>query len=320
MNMPRGADPKRILLVTGLSGAGKTTALKTLEDLGWEVVDNFPLSLLDHLLATPLPAGAERQRPLAIGLDSRTRGFDAERIVRQIKRLAKGHEAPIETLYLDCAGSELLRRYSETRRRHPLAPDRPATDGIAEEREMTAALKRWADHVIDTTDSDANLLRQRIRDRFGEGDESPTLSLISFGFARGVPRNADLVFDMRFLRNPHWEKALRDLTGLDRAVAEHIAADEVYEEALGRIEELLLTLLPRYKAEGKSYVSVAFGCTGGRHRSVHVAERVAARLRAEGFSPTLDHRDLATPPRDGIERPAGAESAEKRADDAFQGE
>ncbi len=318
--MARAADPKRILLVTGLSGAGKSTVLKTLEDLGWEVVDNLPLSLLDHLLATPLPAGAERQRPLAIGLDSRTRGFNAERIVRQVKSLAKEHEAPIETLYLDCAGSELLRRYSETRRRHPLAPDRPAIDGIAEEREMTAPLKRWADHVIDTTDSDSNLLRQRIRHRFGEGDESPTLSLISFGFARGVPRNADLVFDMRFLRNPHWEKTLRDLTGLDQAVADHIAADEVYEEALGRIEELLLTLLPRYRAEGKSYVSVAFGCTGGRHRSVHVAERVAARLRAAGFSPTLDHRDLATPPRDGIERPAGTDSAEKKADDAFQGE
>lgn len=316
--MARAADPNRILLVTGLSGAGKTTVLKTLEDLGWEVVDNLPLSLLDHLLATPLPAGAERQRPLALGLDSRTRGFNAERIVRQVKRLAKAHDAPVETLYLECQMPELLRRYSETRRRHPLAPDRPAADGIMEEREMTAPLKRWAEHVIDTTDADANLLRQLIRDRFGEGGEAPILSLVSFGFARGVPRNADLVFDMRFLRNPHWDKALRKLTGLDQAVAEHIAGDSVYEEALGRIEELLLTLLPRYRAEGKAYVSVAFGCTGGRHRSVHVAERVAKRLREEGFSPTLDHRDLATPPRDGIERSAGANSTHTEADDESQ--
>ncbi|HEX8641980.1 MAG TPA: RNase adapter RapZ [Allosphingosinicella sp.] len=322
--MARSADPKRILLVTGLSGAGKSTVLRTLEDAGWEVVDNLPLSLLNHLLATPLPVGAERQRPLAIGLDSRTRGFDAERIVRQIKRLAKEHEAPIETLYLDCAGSELLRRYSETRRRHPLAPDRPATDGIAEEREMTAALKRWADHVVDTTDTDANLLSQQIRNRFG-GDEvdAPALSVISFGFARGVPRNADLVFDMRFLRNPHWQKGLRDLTGLDQAVCDHIAGDEVYEDSLSRIEDLLLALLPRYRAGGKAYVSVAFGCTGGRHRSVHVADRVARRLREAGFSPTVEHRDLATPPRDGIERTAGAGSAETRsaatgADDGFQ--
>jgi RNase adapter protein RapZ len=321
--MARKADPKRILLVTGLSGAGKSTALKTLEDLGWEVVDNLPLSLLNHLLATPLPAGADRQRPLAIGLDSRTRGFNAERVVKQVKGLAREHGAPIETLYLDCQTAELLRRYSETRRRHPLAPDRPATDGIAEERELTSPLRRWADHVIDTTDSDSNLLRQQIRDRFG-GEDAPTLSLMSFGFARGIPRNADLVFDMRFLRNPHWEKSLRDLTGLDAAVGEHIAADEVYEDALRRIEELLVTLLPRYRAEGKSYVSVAFGCTGGRHRSVHVAERVATRLRAEGFSPTVDHRDLATPPRDGIERSAGARSAGTGSTgtgaDGFQGE
>jgi UPF0042 nucleotide-binding protein len=317
--MPRNADPKRILLVTGLSGAGQTTVLKSLEDLGWEVVDNLPLTLLDHLLATPLPAGADRKRPLAIGLDSRTRGFEAERIVKQVKRLAKQQDAPVETLYLDCQTPELLRRYSETRRRHPLAPDRPAIDGIAEEREMTSPLRRWADHVIDTTDCDPNMLRQQVRDRFGgPGDDAPTLSLISFGFTRGIPRNADLVFDMRFLRNPHWEKELRELTGLDPAVAGHIAGDAGYEDALTRIEELLLSLLPRYRAEGKSYVSVAFGCTGGRHRSVHVAERVAGRLREAGFSPTLDHRDLAMPPRDGIERPAGAGSADRRADDGFQ--
>jgi len=314
----RAADPKRILLVTGLSGAGQTTVLKALEDLGWETVDNLPLSLLDHLLATPLPAGAERQRPLAIGLDSRTRGFDAERIVRQVKRLAGAQDPPLETLYLECQTPELLRRYSETRRRHPLAPDRPAADGIAEEREMTAPLRRWADHVVDTTDCDPNMLRQQVRDRFGSEQGAPILSLVSFGFARGVPRNADLVFDMRFLRNPHWQKELRDLTGLDPAVSGHIAGDPAYEDAIGRIEELLLMLLPRYRAEGKSYVSVAFGCTGGRHRSVHVAERIARRLRAEGFSPTLDHRDLATPPRDGIERSAGAGSADTGADDGFQ--
>ena len=314
------SDPKRILLVTGLSGAGKTTALKTLEDVGWEVVDNFPLSLLNHLLATPRPAGAERTRPIALGLDSRTRGFDVEGIVKQIKRLGKDFEASIETLYLECQTPELLRRYSETRRRHPLAPDRPAIDGISEEREMMAPMKRWADHVIDTTDSDSNLLRQQIRDRFGGGDDAPNLALVSFGFARGLPRNADLVFDMRFLRNPHWEKELRDLTGLDQAVSDHIAGDAVYEEALGQIETLLLTLLPRYRAEGKSYVSIAFGCTGGRHRSVHVAERIAGRLRAAGFSPTVDHRDLATPPRDGIERSAGANSAVTGADDVFHGE
>jgi UPF0042 nucleotide-binding protein len=299
------ANPQRLMLVTGLSGAGKSTALKTLEDAGWEVVDNLPLALLDSLLSTPRSRrGGER--PLAVGVDSRTRGFDPSRIVRHIKRLARHREHPVETLYLDCAGSELLRRYSETRRRHPMAPDRPATDGIAAERELLEPLRRWADHVIDTTDTDSNQLQQQVRARFASAASAPTLTVMSFGFARGLPRNADLVFDMRFLRNPHWQPGLRELTGTDARVAAHIAEDEAYADALDRIEELLLTLLPRYAAEGKSYVTVAFGCTGGRHRSVHVADRVGARLRAEGFSPTIEHRDLASPPRDLIEGAAGA--------------
>jgi UPF0042 nucleotide-binding protein len=296
-----GPAPKRLLLVTGLSGAGKSTALRTLEDIGWEVVDNLPLSLLEHLLSTPLAKGsARRRRPLAIGIDSRTRDFDAQRIVEQIKALAGDHEFPVETLFFDCAGSELVRRYSETRRRHPLAPDRPATDGIAAERELMAPLRRWADHVIDTTDTAPNALQQQIRDRFGTPADAPTLTIMSFGFARGLPRNADNVFDMRFLRNPYWEDALRDLTGRDQAVADYIAGDEAYE-AVSRIEALLLSLLPRYREEGKSYVTVAFGCTGGRHRSVHVAERVVARLREAGFSPTLEHRDLGARPREEVD-------------------
>ena len=300
--MKKSSTPNRILLVTGLSGAGKSTALRTLEDLGWEVVDNLPLSLLDHLLSTPLSQGVTKgRRPLAIGMDTRTRDFDAKRVVQQIKDLANDHSFPVETLYLDCAGSELLRRYSETRRRHPLAPDRPATDGIAAERELMEPLRRWADYVIDTTDSDSNALQRQIRDRFGTGKSAATLHVMSFGFARGLPRNADNVFDMRFLRNPHWVDELRPLTGLDARIGEYVAGDPAYPEAVPQIETLLLTLLPRYAAEGKSYVTVAFGCTGGRHRSVHVAERVAARLREAGFSPTVEHRDLGSLPRDVIE-------------------
>ena len=276
------------------------------------MVDNLPLSLLEDLLSTPLRKGSvRRRRPLAIGIDSRTRDFDAKRIVSQIKELAGDHVFPVETLYFDCAGSELLRRYSETRRRHPLAPDRPATDGIAAERELMEPLRRWADHVIDTTDTVPNALQQQIRQRFGSGDEAPNLAIISFGFSRGLPRNADMVFDMRFLRNPYWQDELRDRTGLDESVAAYIAADESYADAVGRIEELLLLLLPRYRDEGKSYVSVAFGCTGGRHRSVHVAERVAARLRDGGFSPTIEHRDLASRPRDGIEGGRGVSRSDK---------
>ncbi len=300
--MKKSTAPKRILLVTGLSGAGKSTALRTLEDLGWEVVDNLPLSLLDHLLSTPISKGAAKgRRPLAIGMDTRTRDFDAGTVVKQIKALASDHSFPIETLYFDCAGSELIRRYSETRRRHPLAPDRPATDGIAAERDLMEPLRRWAEYVIDTTDTDSNALQRQIRERFGSGSGAATLHVMSFGFARGIPRNADNVFDMRFLRNPHWVDELRPMTGLDAPVGDYVAGDTAYAEALSQVETLLLTLLPRYAAEGKSYVTIAFGCTGGRHRSVHVAERVAARLREAGFSPTVEHRDLGSLPRDVIE-------------------
>ncbi len=293
---------KEILLVTGLSGAGKSTVLKTLEDLGWETVDNLPLRLLDRLLSTPLSEGAESDSPLAVGFGARTRDFDPDRIVKRIKKLRDDDGYDIGTLFLDCSGAELERRYSETRRRHPLALDRPASDGIARERELLAPLRRWANRLIDTTDLKSNELAQLVRETFGgEGQDAPTLSVMSFGFARGVPRNADLVFDMRFLRNPHWDEALRPGTGLDADVAAYVAADPAYEAAVSRIEDLLLLLLPRYRAEGKSYVTVAFGCTGGRHRSVHVAERVAKRLRDAGFSPTVAHRDLGAAPQDSLE-------------------
>ena len=294
---------KDILLVTGMSGAGKSTVLRTLEDLGWEVVDNLPLVLLDRLLASPLPEGADGDaRPLAIGFGAATRGFEPDRIIKRIKQLRDEHGHEVGTLFLDCAGSELERRYAETRRRHPLALDRPASDGIARERELLAPLRRWANRVIDTTTLSANELAGQVRttfqrDRLGE----PVLSIVSFGYARGLPSNADLVFDMRFLRNPYWDEALRPGTGLDADVGAYVAADPAYDGAFAQIEGLLLTLLPRYRAEGKSYVTVAFGCTGGRHRSVHVADRMASRLRDAGFSPTVAHRDLATAPQDSLE-------------------
>jgi UPF0042 nucleotide-binding protein len=194
-------------------------------------------------------------------------------------------------LFLDCSGSVLERRFAETRRRHPLALDRPATDGIARERELLEPLRRAAEHVVDTSDLTSNALQQEIRRRFAESFES-TLTLLSFGFARGVPRNADLMFDMRFLQNPYWEESLRDLTGLDPDVRAHVMADPLFDTAIGQIEALLKTVLPRYSEDGKAYVTVAFGCTGGRHRSVCVTEEIAMRLRKAGFSPTIAHRNL----------------------------
>ena len=294
-------SPSRILLVTGMSGAGKSTALKALEDLGWETVDNLPLSLLNRLLLTQLPEGASRARPLAIGIDSRTRGFDAAAIVADIIRMRDAGN-DIATLFLDCSGSELERRYAETRRRHPLALDRPAADGVARERELIAPLRQNAAHLVDTSAMTSNDLRLDIRSRFADAQAAATaLTVMSFGFARGLPRDADLVFDMRFLRNPHWDTDLRPLSGLDAAVAAYIGTDPAYEDIVARVEALLIRLIPRYEDEGKAYVTVAFGCTGGRHRSVHVAEHIAQRLRDAGFSPTVLHRDLDSQPDDSTE-------------------
>ena len=298
--MSAARDP-RLLLVTGLSGAGKSTVLKVLEDLGWEVVDNLPVALLDALLDAPAGQGHEG-RPLAVGIDSRSRGFKPALLVKRMKQLREAGGRDIDTLFIDCAGAELERRFSETRRRHPLAEDRPAADGIAREREMMESLRRWADHVVDTTNYSSNDLQQEIRQRFGDdGENEPVLSILSFGFARGLPRNADLVFDMRYLRNPHWDPKLKPGTGLDPDVAAYVQADPAYEATVSQIEQLLLALLPRYRAEGKSYVTIAFGCTGGRHRSVHVAERVARTLRSAGHAPTVTHRNLDSAPQDGLE-------------------
>jgi len=287
--------PSRILLVTGLSGAGRTTVLKTLEDLGWEAVDNLPLSLLDRLLSSPTPQGApDEDRPLAIGIDSRTRGFDAHGILRRVARLREEQAQEVEILFVEAADTVLAQRFSATRRRHPLAIDRPAEDGIASERAMLEPLRDAAEHLIDTSELTSNALQQDIRQRFGGSQAvDPTLVVSSFSYARGLPRDADLVLDMRFLRNPHWDEALRPGTGMDADVSAYIAADPAYGPALDQIAGLLKLLLPRYEREGKSYITIAFGCTGGRHRSVHAAETIAKRLRAAGFSPTIAHRDLA---------------------------
>ena len=297
-----GAAKPCVLLVTGLLGAGKTTVLRVLEDLGWEAIDNFPIRLLERLIDSTAPAGGDGRSPLAIGFDSRTRGFDPHGVIAQVKALSQRSDIELTTLFLDCAGRELERRYNETRRPHHLAADVPAAAGIAAERELLEPLRRWADMVIDTTPFSANELQQVIRERFAaSAGQAMTITVSSFGFSRGMPPVADLVFDMRFLDNPHWVDELRPLTGKDAAVGEYVRKDPAFAEAFARIRDLILLLLPRYEAQGKAYVHIAFGCTGGRHRSVFVAEQIAAALRTSGFSPTLLHRNLGSRAADLLE-------------------
>ena len=285
----------RLLLVTGMSGAGKSTVLDALEDMGWDVVDNLPADLLQGFVRG---GGECRVVPAAIGMDVRSRGFNPK-ILPALIRSIEGVEP--EILYLDSAGSELMRRYDETRRLHPLAPDRPAEDGIARERRLTEPLRSAADSVIDTTDLTPAELREELRRRYGDDSDQPVLTVVSFAFARGISRTADLVFDLRFLPNPHWVGELRPLTGEDAPVRDYLRSDPSWSETLGRIEALLIDWIPRYWAAGKSYMTVAFGCTGGRHRSVAAAVEMAERLRGAGFSPNVRHRDLASPPSDTIE-------------------
>jgi UPF0042 nucleotide-binding protein len=289
----------RLLLVTGMSGAGKSTVLDALEDMGWDIVDNLPADLLQQFVHG---GGQCRTVDVAVGMDVRSRGFDAETLGERILSI-EGVEP--ELLYLDCSGAELIRRYDETRRRHPLAPDRPPEDGIARERQLTLPIRTAADSLIDTTDLSPAELRDELRRRYGNDSQQPVLTIASFAFARGISRTADLVFDLRFISNPHWVDELRPLTGMDRSVRSYLEQDPVWGETIERIEALLIDWIPRYWAAGKSYVTVAFGCTGGRHRSVAAAVEMAERLRRAGFAPNVRHRDLASQPSDTIERHPG---------------
>ena len=292
-------DKQRILLVTGMLGAGKSTALRELEDLGWEAIDNFPIRLLGRLVG-----GEPGDQALAIGFDCRTRGFVPTEVIERVKKLESREDVVVTSLFLDCAGHELERRFNETRRRHHLSQDRPVSAGIAAERELLSPLRSWADVMIDTTSFSTNDLQQRIRELFAEtAPQAMTVTVTSFGFARGMPPVADLVFDMRFLDNPHWDPKLQALTGLDKGVGKHIRKDPAFASAFARIRDLILELLPRYAEQGKTYVNIAFGCTGGRHRSVFVAERIAEALREGGFSPTVLHRNLGSRAAEMIEGP-----------------
>ena len=283
------ADTLRVVVVTGLSGAGKTSALRMLEDIGFEAIDNLPVRLLGQLL----PGSGGAQRPIAVGIDARTEGFDPQAVRAWIEGLRARPDIAPTLLYMDCDAEVLARRFTETRRRHPLALDRPVPDGIVRERALIGPLRDEADLVLETTDFSLTDLRREIAERFETAGATGLLvSLLSFSYKGGLPREADMVFDVRFLDNPHWVAHLRPLTGLDAGVAAHVSADPAFADFFGRLTGLIDLLVPRFRAEGKSYLTLAIGCTGGRHRSVFVAERLAAHLREAGVPVVLRHREL----------------------------
>ncbi|HRJ61651.1 MAG TPA: RNase adapter RapZ [Azospirillaceae bacterium] len=306
-----GSDAQKLVVITGLSGAGMSVALKALEDLGFEAVDNLRLSLLPMLLSQTKSAG----RPLAVVIDSRTRDFAAAVLLDELQALRAAPGLEPGLLYLDCAPETLQRRFTETRRRHPLAADRTVADGIERERALLAPVRLAADWCIDTTTLSLHDLRRLLGAQFAlSGAPRLTVFVTSFSFRQGLPREADLVFDVRFLANPHWEPDLRPLSGLDQPVARHVAADPGFDEFFDRLTGLLRPLLPRYNREGKSYLTIAVGCTGGRHRSVFVAERLGAWLREQGIKVGVNHRDLARPDRSAA--PAAGSAGEEATDKA----
>ncbi len=280
------------VIITGMSGGGRSTALHALEDFGYVAVDNVPLPLLSDLMRSTAGSPGEMAAPLAFGIDTRTYGFDAHDLARRVQELRLRADLAPRLLYLDCDTETLQRRYTESRRPHPLAPDRPVIDGIAEERSMIGRLRDSADLVIDTSTLTPHQFKQLLFGHFALGAEAGMrISVMSFSYRRGVPREADLIFDVRFLKNPHYVPALKPLTGLDNDVAAFIETDPDYGPFIDRLEGLIGPLLPRFDAEGKSYLTIAIGCTGGRHRSVAVAKRLADWLRKAGRSVSLSHRD-----------------------------
>jgi UPF0042 nucleotide-binding protein len=283
--------PRPVVLVTGLSGSGKASILRTLEDLGYETVDNPPLTILEELVA-------DGSTPVAIGVDARSRGFDAEEVVQAVERLrARGDVSPT-LVFATAEEAVLLRRYSETRRRHPLAPGGKlgsrVSEGIALEAAMLAPLREAADLVVDTSDLPLPDLRRLVENRFRPANAAGlAVTILSFGYPKGLPREADLVFDMRFLRNPHYDPALRPMTGRDAPVAAFVEGDPDFAPFWARMTGLLDMLLPRYAAEGKKYLTIAIGCTGGKHRSVYMAEALKRELSdLKGVAIQVTHRDL----------------------------
>lgn len=278
----------RLVLVTGPSGAGRTTAIRALEDMGYEAIDNLPLSLLPRLLEGRAP-----EKPLALGVDVRNRDFSTAALIEVIDRSDWHAGVPLQVLYLDCSADVLFRRFSETRRRHPLAPDESPGMGIAREFDLLGPVRARADILVDTSEMSPHDLRAELERWFApQGAARLAVSVHSFSYKRGLPRGLDMVLDCRFLRNPYWEPTLRELDGRSDKVAEYVRKDERFEAFCARTSDLVNLLLPAYEAEGKAYLSIGFGCTGGQHRSVCMAETFAQNLAEGGWQVSIRHREL----------------------------
>lgn len=284
----RPAAP-RLVLVTGPSGAGRSTAIAVLEDLGFESIDNLPLRLLPALLSSK----DADDRAMALGIDVRNRDFAVGALIETIDRLSAERGSDLSVLYLDCSEEVLIRRFSETRRRHPLAPAESPEIGVRRELDLIQPIRVRSDTLIDTSDMNVHQLRAEIEHWYGvNGQRDLAISVQSFSYKRGLPRGIDMVFDCRFLSNPYWNPDLRALDGRDAAVQAHVSADARYDPFFERVAGLMKLLLPAYLDEGKSHLSVAFGCTGGQHRSVTLAEALARDLAGEGLQVSVRHREL----------------------------
>jgi RNase adapter protein RapZ len=285
------AESLRFVIITGLSGAGKSYAIKCLEDLGYFCVDNLPTTLIPTFVELCLSSQREI-RKIALGVDVREGEYLAHLLEILQELRSRGHSP--EVLFLEAADEVLVRRYHETRRRHPMAGDGSVLDGIQAERKALAHLREGADRILDTSGLTVHELRQRLVERYGTDTrgEGLTVTLVSFGFKHSIPYDADLVFDVRFLPNPHFVDRLRALDGREPAVADYIFAQPETRELMERLRDLIRFLLPLYRREGKSYLTVAVGCTGGRHRSIAIVEALREDLERQGLTPLIRHRDL----------------------------
>lgn len=275
----------RLVLVTGPSGAGRSTAIKVLEDLGFETIDNLPFGLVERLFSGP-----RLSRPMALVLDARNRDFTPQALLDLMKELDVYDP---ELLYLDCSREILQRRYSETRRRHPMAPEESAIAGIDREKELLIPVQDRADILIDTSELTVHTLREALQRQFAQDRQNLlSITLTSFSYKRGLPQGVDIVHDCRFLKNPYWDPDLRSFDGRNKRVANYVSEDERFAPFFDKLNEMVAFLLPAYRDEGKAHLSIGIGCTGGQHRSVFVTEKLAEALAQEGWQVSIRHREL----------------------------